>query len=275
VAFAIFTADTIRRDDVLDTQRLFTSLSLLILLTQPLFELFAGIMDFISALGCFARVEQYLVAAPRADLRVRRSFSANDEEDLPIQIVDGAFGWSAEGTPVLSGVCLRLARSKLMIVVGPVASGKSTLLKGILGETPMLRGEVALDAGPVAFCDQTAWLAVSTLLDNSSWAKLKRIQNGTIKDNITAHANWDPAFYQVTLKACALEVDLDKLADGDQTNIGSKGLSLSSGQKQRIVRLYSIIDRTSANSHRHLHEQCTHGTSSWSSMTSSVNSTRM
>lgn len=46
---------------------------------------------------------------------------------------------------------------------------------------------------------------------------------------------FDSNLYRIALRTCALETDLQELKDGDHTKIGSKGVSLSSGQKHRIV----------------------------------------
>ncbi|VDO01653.1 unnamed protein product, partial [Rodentolepis nana] len=60
------------------------------------------------------------------------------------------------------------------------------------------------------------------------------IFNGTLRDNILFHRPYDPERYSTILKACALESDIKLLPDGDQTDIGDKGVNLSGGQKQRV-----------------------------------------
>ncbi|TEB18331.1 nucleoside tri phosphate phosphatase, partial [Perkinsus sp. BL_2016] len=60
------------------------------------------------------------------------------------------------------------------------------------------------------------------------------IQNATIRENITFGRPFSAKIYHSVLKACALEKDLRLFQDGDQTEIGEKGVNLSGGQKQRI-----------------------------------------
>ncbi|KAI1015015.1 hypothetical protein LB503_003924 [Fusarium chuoi] len=69
----------------------------------------------------------------------------------------------------------------------------------------------------IGFCDQTAFL----------W-------NGTIRDNILGFSLYDEKRYNSVIQATALSVDFAKLAQGDQTNVGSDGITLSGGQKQRV-----------------------------------------
>jgi len=108
----------------------------------------------------------------------------------------------------------------LVIVIGPVGSGKSTFLKTLIGETYALEGELRLPTARIAYCDQTSW-----------------ITSGTVRDNIMGESGiYDEEWYSAVIHACDLETDLAQLSHGDKTIVGSKGVKLSGGQKQRIVR---------------------------------------
>ena len=50
------------------------------------------------------------------------------------------------------------------------------------------------------------------------------IQNATVKDNILFGKPYNEALYKKTIKACALETDLEILPGGDMTEIGEKVL---------------------------------------------------
>lgn len=109
---------------------------------------------------------------------------------------------------------------RLTIVAGPVGCGKSTFLKGLLGETPKISGHVYVPSSQIAYCDQTPWVI-----------------NGSIRDNIIATTEFDDIWYQRVIHACALDIDIRRMPEGDQTVVGSKGVKLSGGQKQRLVRI--------------------------------------
>ena len=53
------------------------------------------------------------------------------------------------------------------------------------------------------------------------------IQNATVRDNILMCAAYDEARYREVVAACALEQDLATLPNGDATEIGEKGVTLS------------------------------------------------
>lgn len=91
-------------------------------------------------------------------------------------------------------------------------------MQGLLGETNTAGGSVSMSSRHVAYCGQTPW-----------------ILNGSIRDNILADSEREESWYRQVVRACALDTDLQNLADGDLTVVGSKGMKLSGGQRQRIV----------------------------------------
>lgn len=68
----------------------------------------------------------------------------------------------------------------------------------------------------VSYTAQTPWLV-----------------NDSIRQNILFGFPWDEERYRQVLECCALNQDMEILEDGDATEIGAKGISLSGGQKAR------------------------------------------
>lgn len=196
-AFSVFTIVARNEGSTLDASRMFASLSLIVLLTQPLFFLFQVILDISTALGCFGRIEKFLEAQARNDTRHQKSCSRisiskhpeSGGHDRPaasggseielIELNKGAastnnipdvdfdltverltLAWPDGARPIVRDLSVSVARGRLTMVVGPVASGKSTLLKGLLGEVPSTEGSVSLGRGRLAWCDQNPWLIV-------------------------------------------------------------------------------------------------------------------
>ncbi|RIB18714.1 P-loop containing nucleoside triphosphate hydrolase protein [Gigaspora rosea] len=116
----------------------------------------------------------------------------------------------------LHKINISIPRGKLIAIVGPVGSGKSSLLSALIGEMKGIKGEVIF-GGNVGYCPQTAW-----------------IQNATLRDNITFGLPFNYEKYHRVIKDCCLEPDLNVLPSGDLTEIGEKGVNLSGGQKQRV-----------------------------------------
>jgi ABC-type multidrug transport system fused ATPase/permease subunit len=218
----------------LHVARMFTSLSYLFLLTNPLDQIFISVPQLLSGLACLGRIQAFLECETRHDFRevltdmrrnpekARADAASPHNSELgfshPIVIRDGSFGWEADRF-ALRNINTRVSKSSLTIVVGPVGSGKSTLCKALLGEIPFSQGSVVLSTRlpHVGFCDQNAFLS-----------------NSSIKDNIVGFSPFDNERYTDIIEATALRFDLDRLPQGDRTNVGSDGITLSGGQKQRI-----------------------------------------
>lgn len=66
----------------------------------------------------------------------------------------------------------------------------------------------------------------------------------TIKDNIIFGEPYDDARYRKVIYACGLTTDLTLFEDGDQTEIGEKGITLSGGQKARITLARAVYSDT-------------------------------
>lgn len=116
----------------------------------------------------------------------------------------------------LDNLDFSIPRGSLIAIVGPVGSGKSSLLQGLLGEMRRTSGSVAF-GGTIGYCPQTAW-----------------IQNASVRENICFGRPFDEERYWKAIRDSCLERDLELLPHYDMTEVGEKGISLSGGQKQRL-----------------------------------------
>lgn len=58
-----------------------------------------------------------------------------------------------------------------------------------------------------------------------------------VQENILFGTPYDEERYELVLECCALKPDLEIFEDGDLTEIGARGVSLSGGQKARVGEL--------------------------------------
>ncbi|KAF5691742.1 multidrug resistance [Fusarium circinatum] len=238
----------------LNTTSIFVSISYLTLLASPLMILFQKIPQFLGALTCLQRVQTYLERDSRFEYRhldhgmmsttcmtpsssppsvSETSGSCIEMETLPgkdtphIVIKDGSFSYHEKVT-VLRHVNISIPTSRLTAVVGPVASGKSTLCKAILGEVPFAAGSTTIFRSRViGYCDQQPFLT-----------------NTSIRDNIIGDSHFDDKLYASVINAAMLDHDIINLPQGDSTMVGSSGIALSGGQRQRvaIARVLYLVD---------------------------------
>lgn len=120
------------------------------------------------------------------------------------------------GQLCLCEVDLRVKHSEFVVIIGAVGSGKSSLLKSIIGETNILSGEVQV-YGNIAYVPQEPWIIPTTL-----------------QENIIMGSSLDIDRYEKIIEECCLKDDIAKMPYGDQTVMSDKGDSLSGGQKMRI-----------------------------------------
>uniref|UniRef100_A0A8H7Y0W3 ABC transporter n=1 Tax=Psilocybe cubensis TaxID=181762 RepID=A0A8H7Y0W3_PSICU len=116
----------------------------------------------------------------------------------------------------MNNISLSIPRGQLVAIVGPVGSGKTSLLQGLIGEMRKTSGDIVF-GGSVGYCPQSAW-----------------IQNATIRENICFGRPFEEERYWNAVRDSCLGPDLEMLPHGDLTEVGEKGISLSGGQKQRI-----------------------------------------
>ena len=257
VTFGTFAGIQSSEHKPLDAARMFTSLTLLILLNSPLSQLFQTIPNIFAAINCIRRIQDYLNEDSRNDYRLTKSWTPNSttprgssEEsynlaqgmpegielkhmaiptgetststttgEVVVSVRQGAFGWTKDAEPVVRDIDLSIKRSTLTMVIGPIASGKSTLVQALLGEVNILQGSIQVATSDIGYCDQHPWLI-----------------NASLQRNILGFANFDGPWYRSVVRACTLDKDIATLPNGDQTLIGSGGITLSGGQKQRVVR---------------------------------------
>ncbi|KAJ5117114.1 hypothetical protein N7526_011223 [Penicillium atrosanguineum] len=154
------------------------------------------------------------------------------ERDVVLSLRNVKFGWKPLSISEGNGVTFTLNDAdsgQLVILVGPVGCGKSTFLKGLAGDTPVLEGELFVKYPDLAFCEDTPWLS-----------------NSSIRSNIVGEyssSTFDPDWYRTVVSACALDFDLEKMPANDKTLVGSKGSKLSGGQRQRIAIARAVYAR--------------------------------
>lgn len=145
--------------------------------------------------------------------------------DGPLKVEKATFRRNKKADFVLKDISIDFVEGGLTAVTGASGSGKTTLLLSILGETIKENG-VVTRPGDVAFASQTTWL-----------------QNASIKDNILFSSPFEEVRYNRVIEACCLTFDFSKLADGDETEVGENGATLSGGQKARVALARALYSK--------------------------------
>jgi len=226
VSCITFTVFVLTNDKPLSTDIVFPALSLFNLLTFPLAVLPMVITSIIEASVAVGRLTSFLTAEeiqPDA-IVVKPAVEEIGEESVLIK--NGSFSWNRhENKPALKDINFSARKGELSCIVGRVGAGKSSFLQSILGDLWKIQGQVEVH-GTVAYVAQQSW-----------------IMNATVRENIIFGYKYDSAFYEKTVKACALLDDFAQLPDGDETTVGERGISLSGGQKARLALARAVYAR--------------------------------
>ncbi|XP_044730120.1 ATP-binding cassette sub-family C member 4-like isoform X2 [Chrysoperla carnea] len=152
--------------------------------------------------------------------------------------------------PTLSDITFQLKPGQLCAIIGPVGSGKSSILQLLLKELSVNRGTLDIH-GKISFCSQEPWLF-----------------QGSVRNNILFGLPFDKIRYRSVVDVCALLRDFEQFPHDDKTLVGDHGTSLSGGQRARVnlaravyrkADIYLFDDPLSAvDTHvgKHLFENC-------------------
>ncbi|ODQ79638.1 hypothetical protein BABINDRAFT_167477 [Babjeviella inositovora NRRL Y-12698] len=239
ITFATFATFLVLGTAPLTPDLIFPALALFAIMGDLIYEIPGLISAFIETRVSLARLSGFLASGEiDTDLIEKSDTQTLRAGDESIRVLNSTFLWSKsvaradeEATVdrpkvALHDISFSSRKARLTCIVGTVGSGKSAMLKAILGELPLLSGSKIKIDGTLVYCAQSPW-----------------IMNGTVQDNITFGCRFDPDFYAKTVEACALGPDMKVFPDGDKTQVGEKGISLSGGQKARIAIARAVYAR--------------------------------
>ncbi|CAL8104285.1 unnamed protein product [Orchesella dallaii] len=200
------------------------------------------------------RIETFLLLedqdqSANTHFKIGPAVQTEKETVASILMNDAEAKWNKDKI-ALQNFSLDLRGDQLVMVVGSVGSGKTSLLHALLGELPVTGGTCTVN-GRTAYASQEAW-----------------IFGGNVRQNILFGNEFEESRYNEVVKVCALEDDFKQLPHGDSTIVGERGVALSGGQKARVnlarglyqkADIYLMDDPLSAvdsRVSRHIFEQC-------------------
>lgn len=139
---------------------------------------------------------------------------------------------------VVRGVSFALEAGDMLGVIGPSASGKSTLARALLGIWPTYSGKVRLDGA-----DVSSWDRVDLGPHVGYLPQDIELFDGTIAENIARFKEPNPSAIVAAAQLAGVHDLILRLPDGYDTVIGGQGGVLSGGQRQRIGLARAIFGK--------------------------------
>ena len=150
----------------------------------------------------------------------------------PLQTLDAreiSYRYASSGRG-LQGIDLHLSRGSFTVITGRIASGKTTLLRVLLGLLPRQSGEIRWNGQIVQ--DPASFLVPPRC---AYIAQVPWLFSGTLRENILFGLSEDSLAMKQAIHLSVLERDIEQMPSGLETIIGPKGIRLSGGQIQRTA----------------------------------------
>ncbi|XP_046392391.1 ATP-binding cassette subfamily C member 4-like isoform X2 [Ischnura elegans] len=161
------------------------------------------------------RIQQFLLYEEIDVKQTNKDRNKNKVEDVKFNDVTAK--WSPTlNENTLHNINLHIKPGSLVAVIGPVGSGKSSILQAVLGEIPLKSGSIEVPP-KVTYVSQEPW-----------------IFGGSVRQNITFIDEFESSTYRKVIDVCALMHDFEQFPYGDATLVGERGITLSGGQKARV-----------------------------------------
>ena len=147
-----------------------------------------------------------------------------------LQVDSLVAGAPGGGPPIVKSVSFNLAIGEVLAVVGPSASGKSTLARLLMGVWPAVGGKVRLDGADVFTWDKEKLGPHVGYLPQGV-----ELLDGTLAENIARFGEPQPAKVRAAAQAVGLHDFITSLPLGYDSPVGQEGAMLSGGQRQRVA----------------------------------------
>lgn len=192
---------------------------------SPVEQAIASWKGMISARSAYERLNSLLEAFP-----ARPPTMSLPPPKGAISVEGVTVGAPNSQTAILRGVSLAIQPGEAVAVIGPSASGKSTLARLLVGVWYAAAGKVRLDGADIATWDKSALGQYIGYVPQDV-----ELFDGTIAENIARFGEVDSGRVVAAAQRAGVHDMILRLPKGYDTPIGEAGSFLSGGQRQRIA----------------------------------------
>lgn len=147
-----------------------------------------------------------------------------------IRLEDYSFSYAQASQPSLKDISLTLKAGQTLGLVGKTGAGKTSLVRQFLRQYPVGEGTFTINGRPITDYSRKSLEALIGYVPQEHV-----LFSRTVWENIAmgkVQANQEEI--KQAISTAAFEEDVERMADGLDTTIGERGVSISGGQKQRI-----------------------------------------
>ena len=152
--------------------------------------------------------------------------------------------------PILKELSFTIPTGSTLAIIGPSASGKTSLARVLVGVWPAHSGSVRLDGVDIFKWDKNELGPYLGYLPQGI-----ELFDGTIAENISRFSKIDMDKVKQAAEITGIDNFINSLANDYQTHIGEEGAKFSAGQRQRIalaravygIPKYIVLDEPNSN----------------------------
>jgi ATP-binding cassette subfamily B protein len=165
--------------------------------------------------------------------------------ELELHGVHFAYDTAAPGDPglarddarlVLRDIAFAVPAGRVVALVGPTGSGKSTIASLLVRLADPLSGEVRLDGRNVRDLTRETLSRDAALVFQHSF-----LFDDTVRDNVTLGEPYSDDEVHAALELAQARAFVARLPNGLDTVVGERGATLSGGQRQRIALARAVV----------------------------------
>jgi len=191
----------------------------------PMAQLVAQWRSVVNFKDSYKRLEELLTIIPARDAGMPLPAPLGQ---LAVEAL--VAGPPGSNQPILRGIQFGLAPGEVLAVIGPSASGKTTLARMLVGLWPAMAGKVRLDGADVFMWNKNELGPHMGYLPQGV-----ELFEGSFADNIARFGEVDPDEVERAAKAMDVHALIAAMPKGYNASVGRDGESLSGGQRQRVA----------------------------------------
>lgn len=200
-------------------------------LSAPVEQFISFVQGFQDAQISIARLNEIHNQSDEVNTQEGKMYCSEIPADRSIYLSDISFNYEGvERDYILSHVSLHIPDGKVTAIVGASGSGKTTILKLLMGFYPPVKGDIRIGNTPMDIMNASWWRSRIGAVMQDGY-----IFSDSIARNIALNQDIDFNRLRKAVELSYLSDYINSLPLGLNTKIGAEGNGLSQGQKQRIL----------------------------------------
>lgn len=212
----------------------------------PMAAIGSGLSLIQQGRSSYARINEVLKTKP--DVEDSGKVETAPFESLEVRNL--TYTYPGASQPALANLNFKLKRGEVLGIVGPVGSGKSTLVQLLGRIRPAPSRSIFVNGQPIEEFSISSWRSRLAVAPQDAFLFSRTVEENILFGRGLAQTssleNLDPDTL-ATAEAVAMREEIERLPLGFRAWLGEKGVNLSGGQRQRLTIARALAHARSAD----------------------------